>query len=56
MTVTLTSRIVGQSPIGLYTNLWPTTVCRRDRKAMGCWYLTVHVGAWRWEISCQIAG
>lgn len=38
----------GQSQ-GIYTNLWPTKLCRADRATLGGWYLTFQLGPWRLE-------
>lgn len=54
MTISLSSRIVGQTPLGLYTNLWPTALNRRDRQAMGCWYVVFHVGPWTLDFTSVI--
>ena len=48
--VMLIDRVPGQTPLGLFTNLWPSARCRADRQALEGWYLTVHVGTWRLEL------
>lgn len=53
MTVTvLFSSVPGQTPFGLYTNLWPTRMCRVDRATVGAWYVSLHIGRYR----CQALG
>ena len=39
----------GQTPIGVFSNLWPSTVNRIDRQTIGVWYLAIHAWRWRWE-------
>lgn len=41
------ARIPGQSPLGVFTNLWPTPICRRDRQTIEGWYLDFHLGRFR---------
>ena len=50
MTIFSQRYCVGQTPYGVFTNLWPTALCRRDRQALGGWYFTLHLGTWRLNI------
>lgn len=47
MRIHLQRHVIGQTPLGLFTNLWPTALNRRDRETVGGWYCDIHVGTWR---------
>jgi hypothetical protein len=46
----LTHKVPGQTPLGVFTNLWPIPICRRDRQTLGGWYLDIHLGRFRLSI------
>lgn len=45
---------VATTPWGVFTNLWPTEVSRRDRKTCGVCYLDIHAFgrtfSWYWMV------
>ena len=40
----------GQSPRGLYTNIWPTRLCATDRQALKGWYFDLHLFGWYFSL------
>ncbi len=42
--------LTNQTRLGMFTNLWPTQLCRDDRATTGGWYLHLHIGTFRLEI------
>lgn len=47
MRVYFDRHVIGQTPLGLFTNLYPTQLCKVDRECIGGWYASFHLGTWR---------
>ena len=45
----------GYTRWGIFTNLWPTALCRTDRRTVRAWYVHVHT-PWRIVEWCGTVG